>query len=152
MYIKDHQYSIEERAKKYYGTTSIFEFAGYLLEDGQMLNFSYEGNQRDVDHREIGQFFKEACGTESLLKFMRRGNVRVMADGNGYRFEYMNPLTNKQEEVIKEAYKSAEDIGIEFLLEKDNEKGSSQKRFHDYSEYCFDKNKDRYQNDYEMEY
>lgn len=36
-------YSIENRAKKYYGLTDNFQLAGYLLTDGTMLNFSDEG-------------------------------------------------------------------------------------------------------------
>lgn len=39
-YIKNKKYSIEERAKKHYGLTDIFEFAGYMLEDGTMLKLS----------------------------------------------------------------------------------------------------------------
>lgn len=39
---KDY-YTIENRAKRTYGATTVPEFAGYLLKDGDMLNFSYGG-------------------------------------------------------------------------------------------------------------
>lgn len=85
--IKNHKYSIEERARRKYKTTDYFEFAGYILEDGTMLNFSHENHQRDMDHREIAEFFTKAQGTDALCKFMRRGNIRVSCNSTDYCFE-----------------------------------------------------------------
>ena len=48
-YVKNKPYCIEERAKKFYGTTEYFELAGYLLENGEMLNFSHEGCEASHD-------------------------------------------------------------------------------------------------------
>ena len=84
--IKNHKYSIEERARRKYKTTDYFEFAGYILEDGTMLNFSHENRQRDMDHREIEEFFTKAQGTDALCKFMRRGNIRVSCNSTDYCF------------------------------------------------------------------
>ena len=130
-YIKNHKYSIEERAIKHYGTTEIFQFAGYLLEDGTMLNFSDGGYQRDQDHRNIGWFFKKASGTEALLKFMRRGNVRVMCHRDSYSFEYIRPLTTAQKLAIAEACKEASKLGYYFTLEKDEARGNPIKQWYD---------------------
>lgn len=85
--IKNHKYSIEERARRKYKTTDYFEFAGYILEDGTMLNFSHKNRQRDMDHREIEEFFTKAQGTDALCKFMRRGNIRVSCNSTDYCFE-----------------------------------------------------------------
>lgn len=52
-----------------------------------MLNFSHENRQRDMDHREIEEFFTKAQGTDALCKFMRRGNIRVSCNSTDYCFE-----------------------------------------------------------------
>lgn len=123
-YIKNKPYCIEERAKKYYGLTECFEFAGYLLEDGTMLNFSYGSYQRDEDHRSIGWFFKNAKSTAAMLKFMRRGNIRVMCNTNNYCFEYIRKPTKEQIGRIREAYKISENMpNFEFYLEKSDNHG-----------------------------
>ena len=125
------QYSIEEKARRKFGETEVFQLAGYLLEDGSMLNFSYEGYQRDEDHRIIGQFFKNATGTPALLKFMRRGNVRVMCHRDNYCFEYIKPLTKAQKRVILDAAKEAENLGYYFTLERDDSRGNPIRQWFD---------------------
>lgn len=127
--IKNHKFCIEERMRKAFGETKIFEFAGYLLEDGSMLNFSHEGHQRDMDHRDVNQFFKNAQGTEVLMKLMRRGNVRVMCGRDSYCFEYIKPLTRAQKNVILEAAENAENLGYPFTLERSDRNGKSIKRY-----------------------
>lgn len=131
MSIKNHPNCIEERARKVFGETEIYSFAGYILEDGSMLNFSYGGYQRDEDHRIVGQFFKNATGTEAMLKFMRRGNVRVMCNKDGYCFEFIKPLTHWQRQVITEAALEAESLNIPFVLEADDRTGRSKKRWYE---------------------
>lgn len=102
--IKNHKYSIEERARKKYKTTDCFEFAGYILEDGTMLNFSHENRQRDMDHREIGEFFTKAQGTDALCKFMRRGNIRVSCNSTDYCFEFsMKPTVLQWQKLMTAA-------------------------------------------------
>lgn len=127
--IKNKPYCIEERAKKLFGLTNIFEFAGYMLEDGTMLNFSYGGYQRDEDHRIIGQFYKKAQGTQALGKFMRRGNIRMMCHPNYYYLEFAKPPTTEQISRIKEIEKDAHKLGYEFLLEKNDRKGRIAKSY-----------------------
>lgn len=120
---------IEEKARKYYGETDIFEFAGYLLPDGTMLNFSYEGYQRDEDHRNIGQFFRKADGWFAIVAFLRRGNIRVSCNSNGYRFEYIQEPTEKQKIMLEQAERIAFRNGIEFCIEKSDWNGISEKHF-----------------------
>lgn len=130
-YIRDHQYCIEEKARRMFGETEVFQFGGYLLQDGSMLNFSYSGYQRDEDHRIIGYFFSNAQGTKAMLKFMRRGNVRIMCHKDSYSFEYIAPLTKEQKYMIREACKEAEELGYCFTLEKDDAKGRPVKQWFD---------------------
>lgn len=115
-------YKIENRAKRYYGTTEIPEFAGYLLTDGSMLNFSCEGYQRDEDHRNISQFFKtkndDGCFSTYMYKFMRRGNIRVSCSGGCYGLEFIKTPTRDQLYAIRSIYRTAEDLAIPFIIEK----------------------------------
>ena len=48
--------TIEERAISEWGITNVPQFAIYMLKNGEMINGSYEGFQRDRDHREINEF------------------------------------------------------------------------------------------------
>lgn len=109
---------IEMRAKKEYGTTEVFEFAGWLLKDGDMLNFSHEGYQRDDDHRSIAQFFSKVQGTEALYKFMRRGNIRCNCNASGFCFEFDKLPTKEQFDCLYEAWRQAERYDVPFIIEK----------------------------------
>lgn len=122
-YIKNHPHCIEERAKKYYGTTNIFEFAGYILPNGEMLNFSYGGYQRDEDHRNIGCFFSKAQGWVSMVKFMRRGNIRVCCSSSGFHFEFIRKPTREQIRTMQEAYKVARLNGLPYMIEQSSVNG-----------------------------
>lgn len=115
--IKNHKYSIEERARRKYKTTDYFEFAGYILEDGTMLNFSHENRQRDMDHREIGEFFTKAQGTDALCKFMRRGNIRVSCNSTDYCFEFSVKPTILQWQKLITAALTAKQYGINLYIE-----------------------------------
>lgn len=73
------------------GATEQFEEAGYLLPDGQMLNFADSGEpgKRSRDHREIQEYFGPAEltkgheGVAAMNAFIADGNVRVMAESPG---------------------------------------------------------------------
>lgn len=119
-YVKNKPYCIEERAKKFYGTTEYFELAGYLLENGEMLNLSHEGYQRDQDHRNIGFFFEKASGTDAMVKFMNRGNIRVSCHNTDYCFELSKKPTQLQTHQIKRAYYEAIRNAKGFYLEYKN--------------------------------
>lgn len=41
-----------------YGSTDDPDMAGYVTPSGTMLNFSVEGRQRDIDHREVSELFE----------------------------------------------------------------------------------------------
>lgn len=74
------------RAKKIFGTTQDFRFAGYLLTDGDMLLFSYDPlyGGRDMDHREISQALSKVeddSYSGALIQFENYGNIRLMGSG-----------------------------------------------------------------------
>ena len=92
-------------AVEQFGTTSEFERAGYILPDGQMLDFSRNDKTRDTDHREIMSVFGPAEvseGTDALNKFLADGNVRVMAEAPGVDLAADKAPTAAQLEQIRE--------------------------------------------------
>lgn len=135
-FIKNKQFCIEERAKKHYGLTRIFEHAGYMLEDGTMLNFCESGYHRDLDHINIGFFYEKAQGYQAMIKFMRRGNVRVCCNSD-FCFEFTKPLTKAQIAELREAQKLARKSDKNFYIEqiKITKNGTNRKIYYNLSDY-----------------
>ena len=90
-------------AKERFGTTEDFKRAGYILPDGQMLDFAQNDRTRDTDHREIMNVFgptEVKTGTEALNEFLLDGNVRVMAEGPGIDLSAdIAPTTQQLEQI-----------------------------------------------------
>lgn len=137
-YIKNHKYCIEEKAKSKFGLTNSYELAGYMFENGEMLNLSYMGYQRDEDHRTISQFFSTANYTDAMLKFMRRGNIRIMCSKSHYFFEFIKKPTKEQLHMIIVAYLYAYKNNIEFMVEKSDSKGRSIKCYYSINDLLYD--------------
>ena len=100
-------------AKEQFGVTEEFQRAGYILPDGQMLDFAQNDRSRDTDHREILDVFGPAevkTGTEALNEFLLDGNVRVMAEAPGVDISADTAPTAQQLEQIR---KMAEQLGSE---------------------------------------
>ena len=96
-------------AKEKFGTTDAFEKAGYILPDGQMLNFAQYESTRDTDHREIMDVFGPTDvteGTDALNKFLAEGNIRVMAEQPGIDLSASVEPTAQQLEQIREMAKT----------------------------------------------
>lgn len=96
-----------------FGTTEQFERAGYILPDGQMLDFAQNDSTRDTDHREIIDVFGPSevkTGTEALNAFLADGNIRVMAEAPGIDVSAEVRPSAEQLERIREM---AETIGAE---------------------------------------
>ena len=70
-------------AKNYFGTTTNFDLAGYILIDGTILCFSHEGYFRDRDHKDIEDVIEvDSEGySAALIQFMNYGNIRVASNG-----------------------------------------------------------------------
>lgn len=71
-----------------FGTTDDCTLAGYILTNGTMLNLSYEGYQRDIDHRDITPSLEEIDGvilpenelggnSAGMIWFMNQGAIRI---------------------------------------------------------------------------
>lgn len=103
---------IERKAIIMFGTTPVHNLAGYITRHGHMLNFSHEGHQRDIDHREVDELFedeeienKPGSNTAALVKFMNLGNIRSSTNG----IEISVPPTPAQRKVIIQKIKDMDD-------------------------------------------
>lgn len=98
--------TIEERLLKKYGQTTNPELAVWMLQDGTMVNGSYGGRVREMDHLEINEFYKPSIravpgsGIIYIEKFMRRGNIRMGCNDAVACFSYMKTPTESQLKVI----------------------------------------------------
>lgn len=94
--------SIENRVAQKYGLTDDPIMAVWILRDGRVVNGSHEGRQRDIDHRDISEFFKRSVfetraghgatsnvGSIYIDKFLRRGNIRWSGNELGFIAEIM---------------------------------------------------------------
>ena len=104
--VENAQPDLVELAVQHYGLTRNPRECGYLLPDGRMLDFSgrhhdgyfvrqgdynvpkkgadYNANNRFVDHRELGDGWVEAEGTDSIWEFMQKTGAIRVAPGNGF--------------------------------------------------------------------
>ena len=83
------------KVKSHFGTTTNFDFAGYLLTDGKMLDFSgrHWGNSyptgREVDHRDVLEAFDYEGthdgnnGVNAMVDMIGGGNIRLMPEVGG---------------------------------------------------------------------
>ena len=94
---------IFQKAVQYFGTTSDFREAGYILPDGTLLDFSDKQNggfpgMRLLDHREVAEIL-DLPQTEALITFMNSGCIRVMPECPGLDISIYP--TKKQIDVIR---------------------------------------------------
>lgn len=120
---------VEEEAAKHFGTTDDFKTAGYLMQDGRMLDFSgahwldgysddyiaqwrKKNDIRQVDHEDIFEAF-ESMGddypSDSALEFIKRGNIRMVPEGPGIELSATTEPTAEQYRMIKEFIRTAAD-------------------------------------------
>ena len=110
-----------ERAKEYFGTTTDFEEAGFILPSGEMLKFTDDKHrgERQYDHRAIGIAYgvnvdlnvNHGFNTESnkyLDDFVEKGGIRFdpgsfdLDMDAGMQLSKSIPLTAAQEQTIRE--------------------------------------------------
>lgn len=133
--------TIEERAEKAWGLTNNPVCAIYMLKNGNLLNGSFEGRQRDRDHREIGYFYKQSTrqqpGDSSIYiyKFMRRGNLRVGCHETGFIIELLTTPTEEQLIKLQDMWNIAGHHSIPFHIGVVNRKYNFKVNFLSFHEY-----------------
>ena len=94
-----------KQAIKEFGYTPYFYDAGYITPNGKMLNFSGEKGKhfgsRGEDHRAIGIIYAETQGTDALNRFMKDGNIRIMAESPGLDISTLVEPTKEQYSTIR---------------------------------------------------
>lgn len=120
-----------KQAVKEFGYTPYFYDAGYITPNGKMLNFSGEKGKhygtRGQDHRAIGIIYAETSGTDALNRFMKDGNVRIMAESPGIDISTLVEPTTEQYSTIKKfiyEYANKEFFNVDLSDENGNVIGS----------------------------
>jgi len=120
----DDSFQIQiENAVQDWPRTDNPKLAGYIMQDGSMLNFSYNGYQRDYDHRDITQDIDDLDGgTDGMIQFqLATGAVRLHAQGNGYvSFDWEVEPTRSQKRKMVEIAEDSSEIYIRAFEEEKN--------------------------------
>lgn len=100
-------HDVEQEAVKHFGHTYKWAETGYVLTDGSRLDFSgrhegASGGYRTVDHREIGVLtaYENTEGSDSLIDFMKRGNIRILPEYGGINLSVLP--TKAQENALSD--------------------------------------------------
>jgi hypothetical protein len=99
-----------KKLKAHFGTTGNFDVAGYMLQDGYMLDFSGKhwgdtySKSRQVDHRDIVEALgldgvhSGNNGVDAMVDMIGNGNIRLMPEVGGINLS--KPLTKQQRTVL----------------------------------------------------
>ena len=118
---------LQQTAKKIFGTTDDATEAGYILEDGSMLDFSgkAEGGTRGMrayDHRQINQVGDSGVGgldefyDVGMTSFMKTGGIRWTPEWGAFNMNKMptEKQLNQIKKIIKEKTSGIDDYyGLE---------------------------------------
>ena len=116
-------------ALEYFGRTYKWSETGYILLDGSRLDFSGKhegapGGYRTVDHRDIRDAFGDDYGgngySDSLVQFMREGNIRIMPESGGIN---LSVAPTKEQERSLDDFISKE--RGEVVLDLDDDRGNT---------------------------
>lgn len=115
--------TIEEKALKEWGVATDCLCGLWILKDGTILNGCQSGYVRDVDHGEIGQFFKRSVYQDPgsnwiyVKKFIKRGNIRMSMEGSAY-FELGRVPTQEQWRAMGRCFARARQRQLEIQIER----------------------------------
>ena len=96
------------KAIEYFGTTENINECGYILTNGNMLDFSgfkfgCSKGSRTIDHREIADIYEtDINGIDAMINFMNQGNIRVNSESKGLDVSNAITLTKEQINAIRE--------------------------------------------------
>ena len=114
-------------AKKIFGITNNINEAGFILPNGEMLNFSEEGEEKDISHFEIGGNEKmRNIDVFSIQNFEETVAIRIDAEQG--LIEILNMPTLEQ---MKKISNIADYNGITYLemLKQDKNKYNSEHKY-----------------------
>lgn len=116
-------------AKEFFGTTRNWNVAGYLLQDGTMLDFSDGQPIRSIDHRSIYQILerhlhRDIKPREGMDLFMNLGNIRLQNNS----MDIIRPMTPEQKTTIAEYINNKPNP--DFYVDISNKQGMTVESFH----------------------
>ena len=126
-------------AKKYFGTTTNINEAGYILPSGELLDLSGKKyniknkGQRRLDHREISSAYNETSYDIDLLKFMDEGCIRWIPEFQQLTIT-IKP-TKKQMAVISKLFKIFGEISVEICRGSNNWGSDKNSMYNDYTKF-----------------
>lgn len=123
--------SVESDVVKEYGKTYRWSETGYILKDGTKFDLSGRneggpGGYRTVDHRDIFSSYEEyedLDGTDAMIEFMSRGNIRVSPELPGISLQ-----VEPTEEQYRQICEMVEKLGWEkecFSVDFDDKNGNT---------------------------
>ena len=120
--------TIEQDVIERYGKTSRWSETGYILQDGTRLDLSGRqdgapGGYRAMDHRDIFADFDGDGGTDAMIAFMSRGNIRVSPEVPGINLQ-VEP-TEAQYEKIADLVERLGWKEKSFSVDFDNQSGET---------------------------
>ena len=128
--------NIDSIAKKYYGTTTNLKEAGYILNDGSLLDLSGKkmggtAGRRSLDHREIVDAFidNEDSKYEDIgfNEFIDNGAIRYMPESDSFLIARM-PSDSQFEQLKNIINKKNGEVSLELVTDMNNW-GNSQTSF-----------------------
>ena len=118
-----------QKAKEKFGTTNDPKLAGYILTDGTLLRMSYDGYQRNIDHREIKDVLNinnSNSTSDAMIQFINFGNIRL----NERNFEISQPPNDMQKPWIAAIIHKARNSDYQYMsIDIANNKGTIVKTF-----------------------
>jgi hypothetical protein len=105
-----------QAAKRKFGTTENITAAGYIMPDGDLLNFGSGFGGRQEDHRIVGEILPKSMlpdnysGYDAILAFCSMGPIRMHLSSNVVSFDvYRRPTSNQlgriEDIIARESYK-----------------------------------------------
>ena len=131
--------SMNVKAREYFGTTTNINEAGYIMQDGSMLDFSGkkfggQAGHRVIDHREISSAFEEDGFNVEMTDFIDNGNIRFIPESKTFlmsrmptpqQIEQIQKISDRVNgEVIIECVEQAKEWGSDYGFYNEYDKGT----------------------------
>jgi len=136
-YDEDEAWELEKASIKEFGETENPREAGYILSEGQMLDFSgkREGGPagtRSYDHRDIGRVLPDEApgGTDGMTWFMvKTGAIRMGMYDTDFIIDLARPPTNAQDRRVRELLEWSENLVVDISDQQGNTLWSTEESF-----------------------
>lgn len=131
--------SMNVKAREHFGTTTNINEAGYIMQDGSMLDFSGkkfggQAGRRTMDHREVASAFEDEGFNVEMTDFIDNGNIRFIPESKTFlmsrmptpqQIEQIQKISDRVNgEVIIECVEQAKEWGSDYGFYNEYDKGT----------------------------